>query len=222
MKAYKGFNKDMTCRGFQFKEGETYEESEAKMCEKGFHACLNPLETFKFYSPAKSVYHVVDVEGDVQKNEEDSKIVGKTIKIGARLDVAGLCRAHFEFVKSNCEDSNSNVAGDCGSAAAGDEGSAAAGDRGSAAAGYYGSAAAGDEGSAVSRGSVSVEKNGIAIARGNGIKAKGGLGSILLLAEEFENSYEIKCWKFGIVDGETLKPDTWYELKNGEFQEVIE
>ena len=86
--------------------------------------------------------------------------------------------------------------------------------------GNYGSAAAGNYGSAVSRGSVSVEKNGIAIARDNGIKAKGGLGSIILLAEEFEHSYEIKCWKFGIVDGETLKPDTWYTLKDGEIVEV--
>ena len=102
--------------------------------------------------------------------------------------------------------------GNYGSAAAGNYGSAAAGDRGSAAAGNYGSA--------VSRGSVSVEKNGIAIARDNGIKAKGGLGSIILLAEEFEHSYEIKCWKFGIVDGETLKPDTWYTLKDGEIVEV--
>lgn len=39
MKAVKGFNKDMTCRGFQYKEGETYEEERAECCETGFHAC---------------------------------------------------------------------------------------------------------------------------------------------------------------------------------------
>lgn len=56
MKAYKGFNKDMTCRGFQFEEGKTYKEPEAKLCEKGFHACENPIEVFGFYRPVESIY----------------------------------------------------------------------------------------------------------------------------------------------------------------------
>ena len=51
MKAYKGFDKDMKCRGFQFKEGETYEEPEAKLCEKGFHACEAPLGVMEYYPP---------------------------------------------------------------------------------------------------------------------------------------------------------------------------
>ena len=56
MKAYKGFNKDMTCRGFQFEEGKTYEEENAELCNKGFHACLAPIDVLKYYAPASSVY----------------------------------------------------------------------------------------------------------------------------------------------------------------------
>lgn len=55
MKAYKGFNKDMTCRGFQYEVGKTYETDEADLCNSGFHACKNPLDCFKYYSPAKSI-----------------------------------------------------------------------------------------------------------------------------------------------------------------------
>ena len=106
MKAYKGFNKDMTCRGFQFEEGKTYHEDSAELCRNGFHACEDPLDCFSYYEPAKSVYH--EVELDEVADEErlnDSKICGKTIKIGAKLDIAGICKAHFEFVKSKTEKS---------------------------------------------------------------------------------------------------------------------
>ena len=71
MKAYKGFNKDMTCRGFQFKEGETYHEDTAKLCESGFHACQDPLGCFSYYNPAKSVYHEVKVD-DERENDDRS------------------------------------------------------------------------------------------------------------------------------------------------------
>ena len=157
MKAYKGFNRDMTCRGFQFEEGKEYHEEEAVLCESGFHACENPLDTFSYYAPGNSVFHEVDLdEVSDERNDDDTKICAKTIRVGARLDVAGLCKAHFEYVSARCEPANGRVAGDkesaaagnWGSAAAGYKGSAAAGDKGSAAAGNCGSAAAGEQGSA--------------------------------------------------------------------------
>lgn len=102
MKAYKGFNKkDMTCRGFQFKEGETYHEDNAELCRSGFHACEDPLDCFKCYEPVESVYH--EVELDEISNEKitgNSMICGKTIKIGAKLDITEICKAHFEYIKS--------------------------------------------------------------------------------------------------------------------------
>lgn len=87
MKAYKGFNKDMTCRGFQFKEGETYVEETAELCNKGFHACLAPIDVLNYYVPATSVYHEVELDEVSDKRSEDSKICGKSIKIGAAIDI---------------------------------------------------------------------------------------------------------------------------------------
>ena len=101
MKAYKGFNKDMTCKGFQYEEGKTYTTDEAKLCESGFHACENPLDCFGYYAPTESVYHEVELEDVSDEKGKDTKRCGKKIKIGAALDVAGLVKAHFEYVKAH-------------------------------------------------------------------------------------------------------------------------
>ena len=131
MKAYKGFNRDMTCRGFQYEEGKTFHEKDAIPCEKGFHACENPLDTFNYYAPANSVFHEVDLDEVAERHSNgDTKLCAKTIRIGARLDVAGICKAHFDYVKAKCIPANGRVAGDKESAAAGEQGSAAAGERG--------------------------------------------------------------------------------------------
>lgn len=97
----------MTCRGFQFKEGETYYEDEAKFCEKGFHACLDPLECFRYYSPARSIFHEVELDELTDEKSNDSKIYGKTLKVNAELDIAGLIKAKFEYTRSKCNSANS-------------------------------------------------------------------------------------------------------------------
>ena len=76
MKAYKGFNKDMTCRGFQYEEGKEYECDDAKLCEKEFHACEYPLDCFEYYNPVESVYHEVEIDDNGERGD-DSKVVGK-------------------------------------------------------------------------------------------------------------------------------------------------
>ena len=225
MKAYKGFNKDMTCRGFQYEEGKTYETDTAKLCDSGFHACENPLDCFGYYSPGQSVYHEVEIEDNGERNDDDTKVVGKKITIGAELSVPMLCKLHFEYVTSKCKPVNSRVAGDnesasageYGSASAGEYGSASAGNYGSASAGYSGLASAGEYGSAVSRGISSAGINGVAVARGNGVKVKGGLGAVLVLCEEDKWSCNIKDYKDEVVDGKKIKEDTFYKLENGEF-----
>ena len=63
LKAVKGFNKDMTCRGYQYTEGKTHEFPRAKCCEEGGHACEHPLDCFSYYSPNESVYHEVELDG---------------------------------------------------------------------------------------------------------------------------------------------------------------
>ena len=206
MKAYKGFNRDMTCRGFQFEEGKEYHEEKAELCESGFHACENPLDTFNYYAPGSSVLHEVELdEVSDERNDDDTKICAKTIRVGARLDVAGLCKAHFEYVSAHCKPANGRVAGDKESAAAGNWGSAAAGYRGSAAAGEQGSAAAGEQGLACCRGG----------------KVKGGMGAVIVASELDDYGKNIRV-AAAIVDGEKIKADTWYTVKNGEFVEVDE
>ena len=214
MKAYKGFNKDLTCRGFQYKEGETFHEDKAELCDSGFHACEDPLDCFGYYAPGSSVYHEVELdEVSPERDSNDTKVVAKTIKIGAALDVAGICKAHFEYVNARCKKVDGKVAGDREAVAVGDQTSASAGESGSASAGNYGSA--------VSRGSVTVGKNGCALVRGNGIMVRGDLGAVLVLCLEKEENYDVECVKQIVIDGETYKPGTWYTLtKAGEIQEV--
>ena len=142
-KAVKGFNKDMTCRGFQYQEGKEYETENASLCNEGFHACLNPLDCFRYYSPGDgSVYHEVEIDDNGERGD-DSKIVGSKIKIGAKLDVAKICKLHFEFVKNRTiqkkdgENFSSLAAQDRSSLAARNWSSLAAQDRSSLAAQDY-------------------------------------------------------------------------------------
>ena len=212
MKAYKGFNRNMTCRGFQYEEGKTYDTDKAELCSSGFHACENPLDCFNYYAPGESVYHEVEIEDNGQRNTDDTKVVGKKIKIGAQLSIPMICKLHFEYVTSKCDPAKSNVAGDKQAASAGNYGSASAGN--------YGSASAGYRGSVVSRGSVSVRENGVALVRGNNVMAKGGIGSILVLCEEEYDNYDIKDYKVIVIDGKNYKADTYYTIKDGDIVEV--
>ena len=241
MKSYKGFNKDMTCREFQYEEGKEYKhKGMVSACNAGFHACEDPIECFAYYAPANSVYHEVEQGGKISRDVEDTKVASSIIKIGSRLDIRGIVKAHFDYVKSRTTfentdpkaatagDSGAATAGNCGAATAGDSGAATAGnygaatagDSGAATAGDSGAATAGDSGAATSRGTSSVGKEGIACARGNVCKVKGGLGAVLVLVEENEHDCGIKEWKAEVVDGKKIKADTYYTLKNGKFKEV--
>ena len=211
-KAVKGFNKDMTCRGFQYKEGKEYETENASLCNEGFHACLNPLDCFKYYSPGDgSVYHEVEIDDNGERGD-DSKIVGSKIKIGAKLDVAKICKLHFEFVKNQTIQKKDGEG--VSSLAAQDRSSLAAQDWSSLAAQDWSSLAAQD-GSSLAAGKNSV------LACFNG-RCRAGRNSLIAIANRKwnGNDYEVTDFKAGIVDGFKIKADTWYKLINGEFVEV--
>ena len=153
IKSYKGFNKDMTCRGFQYEEGKEYEEETADACHSGFHACEHPLDCLNYYSPNESVYHEVEHSGEFDRGEDDSKVASTKIKIGARLDISGLVKAAIDFTmsrvkkeaKSDEDYGASSATGYCGaSSATGNCGaSSATGDYGaSSATGYCGASSA--------------------------------------------------------------------------------
>ena len=231
IKSYKGFNKDMTCKDKQYEVGKDYEEDKAVACECGMHACEYPLDCFKYYPPSKSVYCEVEQSGDISRHD-DSKIASTKMHIGAQLSIAGIVNAAIKYTKEKIEttcieskaatagDSGAATAGYSGAATAGNRGAATAGDCGAATAGNRGAATAGDCGAATSRGKSSTGENGLSVARGKRVKTKGGLGSILVIAEEEQNSYKISSWKAVVVDGVNIKADTWYTLKNGELVET--
>ena len=67
MRAFKGFNKDLTCRGYQYEEGKEFHTERAECCDTGFHACEYPLDCFGYYDPAHSVFHEVELSGDMDR-----------------------------------------------------------------------------------------------------------------------------------------------------------
>ena len=258
IKAYKAFDKDLSCRGFKYEVGKEYEETgDIKACEKGFHACPYPLDVFGYYTPAGSRFCEVYQGGKIDDSESD-KVCSSKIRIGAELDIKGLVKAAVSYVKERCTnecnadpgkpatagdygaatagyrgvatagdygaatagDYGAATAGDSGAATAGDSGVATAGDSGAATAGYSGVATAGDSGAATARGKASTGFNGLSVARGSNVQVKGGIGAILVIAEERGDTYDIVDWKAVLVDGEVVKADTWYRLENGELVEV--
>jgi len=274
IKAYKAFDKDLSCRGFKYEVGKEYEETgDIKACEKGFHACPYPLDVFGYYTPAGSRFCEVYQGGKIDDPESD-KVCSSKIRIGAELDIKGLVKAAVSYVKERCTNEcnadpgkpatagyrgaatagdrgaatagsyGAATAGDSGAATAGNYGAATAGYRGAATAGYRGAATAGDSGAATAgnygaatagnygaatagyrgvataRGKASTGSNGLSVARGKNVQVKGGIGAILVIAEERDNTYDIVDWKAVVVDGEVVKADTWYRLENGELVEV--
>ena len=104
MKAYKAFNKDMTCRGFKFEEGKEYHEDKAELCKSGFHACLNPLDCWTYYDMFDSEIHEVELDEVSSERGEDTKVCGKKIKIGAKLSLMNIISASIDFVNNNEND----------------------------------------------------------------------------------------------------------------------
>ena len=209
MKAYKGFDKDLKCKDFQYEIGKTYEEPTAELCEKGFHVCEYPLDVFEYYVPGNmSRYCEVDLD-DVsdKKSNKDSKRCGKKIAVKAEIGIAGLVKAAVKYTMEKAIPENSKHA---------------TGWRGAASAtGWQGAASAtGTQGAASATGTESV-----AAALGINSKAKGALGCWIVIAEwESDEKFnwhrkDVQCFK---VDGENIKSDTWYKLKNGELVEVSE
>ena len=225
MKVYKGTNKDMKCRGFQYKLGETAVfDGEPHLCEAGLHACEQPIDVLNHYTPNESRYFEAEAEEvSAERESSDSKIVAKKMTLKAEIGVPGLVKAQIEYVKSqigfddaikraNAEKEN-HATGNLGAASAtGYLGAASAtGDRGAA-------SATGDRGAASATG-----KAGVALAAGLECKAMGALGCAICCVERGEwngKTHPIVAVKAAIVDGENIRADTWYQLKNGKFVEV--
>ena len=126
IKSYKGFNKDMTCRGFQYEEGMDYETDKAEACETGFHACEYPLDCFGYYAPASSEFHVVEQGGELSRHGGDSKVASTKIHIGAKISIAGMVKAAIEFTMSRIKPEAKSDEKYGASSATGDSGASSA------------------------------------------------------------------------------------------------
>ena len=241
--AYKGFDENLCCRGFQYEIGKEYaHEGEIECCESGFHACTNPFDVLDYYpTDGRKRFCVVEQSGTIKTGNDDTKQASSKIKIKAEIGMVGLFKAGVEWIKektnpvpiiAETKDKNDNSSGD--SAKIGSSGDyAKIGSSGDSAqigsSGDYAKiGSSGDYAKIGSSGySAQIESTGedsVICCAGNNSMAKAKKGSWITLSE-WKYSEEKKrnipaCVKTEYVDGERIKEDTWYRLVDGEFQEV--
>ena len=244
MKGYKGFNKDMTCRGMQYEEGKIYKmEEEPKCCKRGYHFCENPIDCLGYYSPNESIYRQVEATGKISKDEDtsDTKIATNEIKIGAKIDFQTMVKMAIEFTYKHCtkkgkgnnKRSDNSVASNTGyySVASNTGDNSVASNTGynsiASNTGYNSVASnTGDNSVASNTGDNSVASNlgqkSISSCLGVRGQASGKKGTWLVVAEWIQDedwNWEVKEVKTVKVDGKKIKEDTYYTLEHGEFVE---
>ena len=225
IRGFKGFDKDLKCRGFQYEIGKDYEqEGEVKCCERGFHFCENPFDVFRYYSPSDSRYCEVEGDGNADKANDDSKVVTSHIHISAEIGLNGLIKAGVKFIldKVNFKDAKSTNTGDYSVATNTGYKSAATNTGNKSAA-----TNTGDYSVATNTGyksAATVEgKESVAIVTGKDGRARGVFGSWIVLTERgdlYGNIYPIKEIKAFKVDGVNIKENTFYRLVDGKPVEV--
>lgn len=213
--SYKGFDKNMKCRGFQYEVGKEYEmDGEIKCCNRGFHACKSPIEVWDYYDMLNSRYAEVEQSGKIDAGENSTKVCSSRIKIKAELKLADIINIGVEWLKDIT--SPSKVKADGVLNDNGDRRKQIGSSGDSAKIGSSGDYAKID----------STGEDSVIMCAGNSSRAKAKVGSWITLAE-WKWSYEKKrdvpvCVKTEYVDGDNIKADTWYQLKNRKFVEVTE
>lgn len=211
--AYKGFNQDWTCRGYQYEIGKTYEhKGDVKACKSGFHACEYPLDVLSYYSPAVSKFAVVKMSGETSKDSDDTKIASAKITIETEINLPEMVKKAVEWIKGKVDwdaaeksnTGNGSVATNTGNRSAATN--------------------TGNRSVATNTGNQSVAevsgKQSIAVALGWQSKAKASInGAIVCVYRNHDGELiHIKASKVG---ENNIKADTWYTLDEiGEFVEV--
>ena len=222
---FKGFDKDLKCRDYQYEVGKEFEEEgKIEACSKGFHFCENPFDVLGYYPPStekgSSRYCIVKGSGNIDRDGDDSKVACSKLHISAEIGLKGIIEAGVKFIldKVNWKDNKESNTGNYSAATNTGYQSAATNT------GYQSAATnTGYQSAATNTGNYSAAevtgKESIAIVTGKDSKAKGGIGCWIVLTERGEwddNVYPIKEVKAVRVDGEIIKPDTYYKLIDGE------
>ena len=203
MKGYKGFDKDLKCRGMQYSFGETATHNgNLKLCSSGLHFCENPLDVLAHYPPSDSRFAEIEADEVANQLQRDNKCVAKSLYIKAELSLSELLAGGSKFILDKVDFTNSKESNTGTSSAATNTGN-----RSAATNTGYSSAA------------TNTGKDGTAISLGIEGRASGSIGNFLVLAEwQYQNS----AWRrvaMGLakVDGKKIKADTFYVLKGGKF-----
>ena len=222
---FKGFDKDLKCRDYQYEVGKKFEEEgKIEACSNGFHFCENPFDVLGYYPPStekgSSRYCIVKGSGNIDRDGDDTKVACSKLHISAEIGLKGIIEAGVKFIldKVNWKDNKESNTG-YQSAATNTGNQSAATNTG------YRSAATntGNRSAATNTGDQSAAevtgKESIAIVTGKDSKAKGGIGCWIVLTERGEwdgNVYPIKEVKAVRVDGKIIKSNTYYKLINSE------
>ena len=220
--AYKGFNQDWTCRGYQYEIGKMYEhKGDVKACESGFHACEYPLDVLRYYSPAESKFAVVKMSGGTSKDSDDTKIASAKITIETEINLPEMVKKAVEWIKGKVDWDAAKVSNTGEQSAATNTGNWSAATN----TGYRSAATnTGDLSAATNTGyrsaaEVSGEQS-IAVALGWQSKAKASIDGAIVCVYRNDDG-ELIHIKASKVGENNIKADTWYTLDDiGEFVEV--
>ena len=229
--AYKGFNQDWTCRGYQYEIGKTYEhKGDVKACESGFHACEYPLDVLSYYSPAVSKFAVVKMSGETSKDSDDTKIASAKITIETEINLPEMVKKAVEWIKGKVDWNAAKVFNTGNQSVATNTGdwsvATNTGYRSVATNTGYRSVATntGNQSVATNTGYRSVAevsgKQSIAVALGWQSKAKASIDGAIVCVYRNDDG-ELIHIKASKVGENNIKADTWYTLDGfGEFVEV--
>ncbi|ENC2022846.1 hypothetical protein ABKE32_000471 [Escherichia albertii] len=195
---FKGFKQDLTCRGFQFEIGKTFEhEGKVSACSAGFHSCEYPLDCFGYYPPAGSRYAETVAEGDVSREDGgDTKVASASVTIKAELTMPEFVQRAIDWIWNKVDRTLEQqvMTGD-----------------------YSAASNTGDCSAAEVSGSHSV-----AAAFGIESKARASESSAIVLCYRDEDG-ELIHIRASKVGENGIKPDTWYTPnEDGQFEEIEE
>ena len=211
MIGYKGFDKDFKCRDMQYAIGKTYIEKEAKLCEKGLHFCENPLDVFAYYSPADGKFAEIEADDVSPETGDDSKRVAKKLTVKTEINLFKFVKLGVEYIKTQIDWDNNKESNTGNYSVATNTG-------------YYSAATnTGNRSAATNTGYYSAAivdgKESVAVSLGAKGRAKGNVGCWIVLAEwDSESRRRIDVKSF-YVDGEKVKANTFYMLRDGELVE---
>ena len=233
IKSYKAFDKNMQCRGFQYEVGKEYEmDGEIKCCDRGFHACKSPMEVWDHYDMLSSRFAEVEQSGKIDEEGNSTKVCSSHIKIKAELKLADIIKVGVEWLKDITSPTKVKATGTLNDNRGDYAKIGSSGDYAQIGSNGY-SAQIGSSGDYAQIGSsgdsAKIESTGedsVIMCAGKESIAKAKVGSWITLSEwewnDKKNRYVPVCVKTEYVDGNNIKADTWYQLKNGDFVELTE